>query len=399
MSRTNKSIILVLTIFVAFLSACSGEGNAGQPTPTPVPQVSNYERSIFVVERGPIVEERTLIGEIVPSRQEELFFRASGYVSRMAFKQGDTIKQGDILAELQVDDLLNQLEQARIDLEVAQANLDKEKAQFAYDVEKAKVDVFTLQKQVELAQTAVNQSYGLEKQRAQANLEIAQQNLKLAEMRLQILESQSTTYAEQAVKRSQLAVERLEKLLAERQIIAPFDGIVLRSIIRPGQSVDAFFTSFIVGDPTDLVVRVQYDSELVTRLSQDTEVKLFLNEKDTEGYPAEYLPGFLPISAKVEGASSARSSGDFMYFAVSKDVPREQIRVGRSVTLKIILGKKDDALLLPPAAIREYKGLKFVIVQEGEKRRRVEISKVGLKSLDRVEVIADLQPGDQVVGP
>lgn len=399
MLKTIKPFVITLTIVVLFLSSCTGVENQGKSTPTPVPQVSNYEHSLFAVERGPIVEERTLMGEIVPSKQEELFFRASGYVSRVAFKQGDAVKQGDILAELQVDDLLNQLEQARIDLEVAQANYEKEKSQHAYELEKARVEVFTLQKQVELAQMAVDQSYGLEKQRAQANLEITQQNLRLAEMRLQILEDESTTYAEQAVKRSQLAVERLEKLLSERQIVAPFDGIVLRSIIRPGQSVDAFFTSFIVGDPTNLVVRVQYDYDLATRLSKDVDVQLFLNENDTEGYSVEYLPDFLPVSRKVEGTSTSRSTGDFMYFTVSKEISEDQIRVGRSVILKIVLGKKDNALLLPPSVIREYKGLKFVIVQEGEKRRRVEISQIGLKSLDRVEVIADLEPGDQVVGP
>jgi adenine deaminase len=65
----------------------------------------------------------------------------------------------------------------------------------------------------------------------------------------------------------------------------------------------------------------------------------------------------------------------------------------------ITLGRKDDALLLPPAAIREYRGLNFVIVQEGERRRRVEIQKIGLKSTDHWEVIADLQEGDQVLGP
>lgn len=399
MSLAHKSLSIIFIVVSIVLSACSGIENSGKPTPTPVPQVSNYERSIFTVERGPIVEERKLIGEIVPSKQEELFFRASGYVSRVAFKQGDLVKQGDILAELQVDDLVNQLQQARIDLEVARANYEREKAQFAFDLEKARVEVFTLQKQVELAQMAVEQSYGLEKQRAQANLEITQQNLKLAEMRLQILEEQSTTYAEQVVKRSQLAVERLEKLLSERQIVSPFDGIVLRSIIRPGQSVDAFFTSFIVGDPKDLVVRVQYDKDLATRMNENTEVLLFLNETDSQGYPVEFLPNFLPISTKVEGASASRSTGDFMYFKVSKEIPQDQIRVGRSVTLKIVLGRKDNALLLPPAAIREYKGLKFVIVQEGDKRRRVEVSQIGLRSLDRVEVIADLEPGDQVVGP
>jgi hypothetical protein len=56
-------------------------------------------------------------------------------------------------------------------------------------------------------------------------------------------------------------------------------------------------------------------------------------------------------------------------------------------------------LLLPPAAIREYKGLNFVILQEGDRRRRVEINEIGLKSTDRWEILGDLKEGDQVLGP
>ncbi len=81
------------------------------------------------------------------------------------------------------------------------------------------------------------------------------------------------------------------------------------------------------------------------------------------------------------------------------ELSREELPVGRTVNLKIVLGRKDDALLLPPAAVREYKGLRFVIVIDGDRRRRVEINEIGLQSNDRWEVIADLNEGDQVLGP
>jgi hypothetical protein len=67
--------------------------------------------------------------------------------------------------------------------------------------------------------------------------------------------------------------------------------------------------------------------------------------------------------------------------------------------MTLLLGEKDEALLLPPSAIREYRGLFFVIVQDGDRRRRVEINKIGLKTSERWEVIADLAEGDQVLGP
>ena len=47
----------------------------------------------------------------------------------------------------------------------------------------------------------------------------------------------------------------LESLLAERQIIAPYDGVILRVNIREGQSVEGYTTAFDLGDPNDLVVR------------------------------------------------------------------------------------------------------------------------------------------------
>ena len=140
MEKSKVWVFVSVLCTVIVLAACA-PGSGGSPTPTPLPPVSSYEKSIFTVEEGPIVEEKQLMGEIVPSRQEELFFRASGFVTRVSVKQGDVVKKGTVLAEMQVDDLLNQLQQARIDLEVAQANLAKDKAQREYDIQKATAEV------------------------------------------------------------------------------------------------------------------------------------------------------------------------------------------------------------------------------------------------------------------
>jgi hypothetical protein len=53
---------------------------------------------------------------------------------------------------------------------------------------------------------------------------------------------------------------------------------------------------------------------------------------------------------------------------------------------------------LPKAAIREFGGLQFIIVREGEKQRRIEIQ-TGLESTAGIEVTGDIKEGDLVVGP
>ena len=174
------SVLVLLT-----LSAC-GSGAGGKATPTPVPQIVSYEKSLFTVERGSIVSLESLMGEIVPSKQDELFFRSSGFVTRIAVKQGDQVKQGDILAELQVEDLVSQLQQAQIDLEVAQANLASSQAQREFDLKQAEANVVILRARMEMAKMDVEQSTGSGRVRAELNLQIAEQNLLLAEETLKL---------------------------------------------------------------------------------------------------------------------------------------------------------------------------------------------------------------------
>ena len=168
--------IICLACLPAFVAACS-MGGKGAPTPTPVPQVVSKERIIFTVERGSIINQRIIAGEIVPAQQDELFFRTPGYIGNAYVKTGDMVKKGDVLGELQMDDLLDQLEQARIDLEVSQNTLAIEQLQKAYDIQKAESEVVIAQKEVDQAARQVVKTIGAQKEEAQLNLEIAQERL------------------------------------------------------------------------------------------------------------------------------------------------------------------------------------------------------------------------------
>jgi macrolide-specific efflux system membrane fusion protein len=232
------------------------------------------------------------------------------------------------------------------------------------------------------------------------NYDIVEQNLIMAQESLALVTQSSNPYVEQVVKRNELTVQRLNALLSERQIVAPYDCVVLRVTISPGNSIEAYANAIDVGDPTDLVARSQFDFELRDKMFKTTETNtLLFDGEGAAGYAVTFMPNFLPISETESPTASLLPSAEYFYFELPEDIPAEELTVGRSVFLTVILGRKDDALLLPPAAIREYKGLFFVIVQEEEVRRRVEINEIGLKATDRWEVVADLQPGDQVVGP
>ena len=73
--------------------------------------------------------------------------------------------------------------------------------------------------------------------------------------------------------------------------------------------------------------------------------------------------------------------------------------MGNAVRLNVILASKQDALLLSPAAIRGNDSFKYVIVLEDAYHRRVEVVTIGVKTVDKWEVIANLKAGDQILGP
>ena len=65
--------------------------------------------------------------------------------------------------------------------------------------------------------------------------------------------------------------------------------------------------------------------------------------------------------------------------------------------MTVVLQQKDNALWLPPDALRTFQGKDFVLIQDGEAQRRIPV-KVGIKTPDRVEILEGLTSGQIAVG-
>ncbi len=396
--KRTLAIAAFLTVLVTLLTACATNSSNRRATPTPVPTLVKYEPSIFKVERAGLVSEKSISGEIVPANQDMLFFRTSGMVARLIVRTGDEVKKGDLLAELEVDDLLNQLQQARIDLEVAQSALEKARNDREYAAKKAQIDLSIAQARLDMAKLEASNAFGLAKERADINLRIAEDNYKTAELNLQQIGDATSLKEEQVVERQKLSVTRLESLLAERQIFAPYDGVILRVTFVAGKEIAAFGPAIDIGDPSDLVIRTSPDSGMEDLIDRETEVQFSTTANPGQIHAVNYLPDFVPF-ASLDADKQQVFVQDWMYFSVPTDVSKDELKVGAKVNLNVVIGRRENVLLLPPAAIRNYRGLNFVIVQKGDRRQRVEITKIGLQTGERWEIEGDLQEGDLVVGP
>ncbi len=207
---------------------------------------------------------------------------------------------------------------------------------------------------------------------------------------------------DQVVQRNQNTVDSLNRLVAERQLIAPYDGIVLVLRILPGLQATAFATAVVVGDLGDIVVQVPWEDDLANNVDASTAAYIYPTKAPEPKYQVKFIPNFLPISSEQSGITdtpSGEASVNHLYFSVPDNTPREVVQVGNAVRLNVILGSKQDALLLSPAALRGSDAFSYVIVLEDDYHRRVEVVRIGVKTVDKWEVIGNLKAGDQILGP
>ena len=118
---------LLLTLLAGCGPTDTQGASASDATPTPLPTPIVPEKPIYTVQAGTVVQTLEFTGRASPVLEQELFFETSGNVGGVFVARGDWVQAGDVLAELDIDDLQKQLAQKQVSLETLQ--LKQEQAQ------------------------------------------------------------------------------------------------------------------------------------------------------------------------------------------------------------------------------------------------------------------------------
>ena len=438
--------LIILGIFLLLQSGCV------EKTEKPISEVESdlaekIESPIYEVKRGTVVKEIRLIGQITGTLQEELYFRADGYVRLVRIQQGDRIKKGKLLAELEIEGLKKELAQARVNLETAELRLEEAKKENAHEVARAEINL--LNSQSRLAQTRCEDPQ-LQIAIARANLDKAALALKIAKLneelsgthrdtpspaleeailnheialanynltlqaeekhnyQLRTLENEvsltrlnlerlregvsSLLYKQ--VESARLSYERLELRVDDARIVAPFEGEIISTSLSSGKLIAAFKPVITIADPKKLEIVLGLSSEEIPTITIDKEVT-FTSSK----YPREMFFGKVnQLPDLFSGTQKRDFSKDEYLIYIDFDYPKFDFEIGDLVRAAILLEKAENVLYLPPAAIRTFRGRTFVVVQEGEQQRRIDI-KLGIQGEEGVEIIGNsLKKGQLVVG-
>lgn len=182
----------------------------------------------------PQTDESSVAPVVVPATIQAFFVtdvyaKDSGYVSQVNNDIGDHVKKGEVLAVIEDPELQAQFDKAQAAVQQAKSALDVAKRQLAGMQADLALQQVTLRRQKELFAGKAATPQTLDE--AQAKESVASANVDTGKAKIVL--------AEADLEAAKAETERLEALLQYDKITAPFDGVVTRRLVNPGDLVQA----------------------------------------------------------------------------------------------------------------------------------------------------------------
>jgi HlyD family secretion protein len=353
------------------------------------------------VQRGPIRSLVSTNGKVEPIQNLEAHAPAATTVKRLLVKEGERVRKGQLLLQLDDADLRSQAARAQAQITAAQAeqselktggtqeevltlNAQLAKARSARDVAQHNVDaLLRLQQQGAASRGEV--------QVAEDNLRRAQADLTLAEQKKSDPFSQPEVAKVQAqATNAQAAYDAAEDALQKSNVRAPFDGIVYSLPVKQGAFVQAGDLLLQEADLSHVLVRAFVDEPDIGRLQPGQKV-----EVTWDAVPGRTWTGKVDTVPSTVKLRVSRNVGETTCILDNHD---SRLLPNINVGVTIVVAEHENALTLERNAIHadDSKPYVYQITDDHLKREPVEIS---LQNLTRVEITAGLAEGAQVALP
>jgi HlyD family secretion protein len=344
------------------------------------------------VERGPIRSLISTNGKVEPIRNFEAHSPGATTVKHLFVKEGDHVRQGQLLLQLDDADLRSQAARAQFQIKAAQAD------EADVDTGGTREEILTTDAQLvkarsarDMAQRNLEALRRLQQEGAASAGEVkqAEEALQQAQADTTLLEQkQKDRYSRPEVARvqalgaeAQAAYEAAEDALRKSSVRAPFDGIVYALPVKQGAYVQTGDLLLQEGDLSHMLVRAFVDEPDIGRLA--TGQKIEVTWDAVPGRTWNGAVSTVPSTVKLRGA---RNVGEVTCMVDNHDL---RLLPNVNVGVTVITAEHSGVLTVLREAVRmdDSKPYVYQIVGDELKRREVEVS---LQNLTRVEITAGL---------
>lgn len=397
MAKKQSRKWLVLLLFAILIPAAIvifAQMNPEPPTVDPA--------SIRKVEKGSIARSVVATGVVEPiSNRIEIRSKASGIVKRIHADVGDRVVAGQILVELDRDQLLAQLREAEANLEAARADVVSVQA----EIERNRI--LAEEHDVRLARANHRRSAELFEQNllpgadfdiTRGRLEEALNRQRAAAAAVEVAEA-ALVQRKARVSQVQAVADRIGEELEYTSIRSPIRGIVLSRDIETGSAVSSILTMgagatrvMVLGDMNDVYVRGRVNEIDIGKIRTGLPARITVETYKDRVFHGEVYK-IAPLGVEWNNVTSFE-------VRVSVENPEGLLLANMSANAEIILEEHQDALTIPEGAVlfdldrKTYVEIHDPAGKNG--RRRVEFE-MGISTGIKAEVLSGLEEGMQVI--
>ncbi|MFB6363856.1 efflux RND transporter periplasmic adaptor subunit [Paenibacillus elgii] len=352
--KTGKPLLLVcIAASLALSSGCSllpkEDEEEAIPAITP-PQLS--KKPEYVVKTETLEFDVPLSGKLMSTVEEDLYFTddANRRIKSFLVKTGDKVESGQLIADLDVTEQENKLRQKRL-------------------------------------QTRQDELSMIEKLRKAD--ETGPEQLERDKIEFELKKEEVTT---------------LEKTIAGAKLTAPYAGTIISVYMKKGDTARAYDAVATIADLSQLTVAATISADSLSKVAVGMEAVADINGVGKVKGKVSKLP-----NPKAENNNNGNSGGQGggqqkkadsieNYLLIQLDQFPEGLPHGTPLSVKIITQRKENAVTIPPAALRSYAGRNYVqVVDDKGNKREVDVE-IGLQTSTAVEIVKGLTAGQKVVG-
>jgi len=363
----------VTLVFVLLLSlgSCSKEKKISEETTEP-PVIRDI--GVAAVRPETVEDSFESVGTVTAAKSTMLSSKTVGTIVAVLAREGDRVKQGQTLIEIDARDLRAELEGAQAALDEAQSAAGAAESAVASARGQRELAESTFKRYEPLAArgSVTPQEFdevGAKRKVADAELERAEDNLRAARARRKSAEAK---------------VDYAKTMLSYAKILSPFDGVVTAKNAEVGLLTAPGTPLMTVEQSGPYRLEAQVGETWIAQVKRGMTAKVVFDAINAEltGKVDEIVPAGDPRSRT---------------FTIKIALPSHPLlRSGLYGKALFSLGKK-AALLVPAAAVVEKGQLVGLYAVDGAGRVRLRLVQLGGRHDGKLEVLSGLQAGDRIV--
>ena len=356
------------------------------------PQVTAIE-----MRYAPLVRSLQFSARVATLSRVDVGSTITARVAKVMVREGVAVRQGDVLVQLESDELRATLTQAEANLNQAQARLaglrSTGRAAARAAVMQADATLRAAQAELTRSQQLVAQGFisasRLDEAQRVVDVTRAQQTSALAQLQANADAGTDILQAQSQVDQGRAVVATAQAKLAQTQVVAPASARVLTRLVEPGQIVQPgkALMSLALAGPTQLVAQV--DERFLEQLQTGQSTSVVADAFPDQRFSARVL-SIAPAVDAQRGAIEVKFSLD--------QAPPAFLREDMTLSVEVETAKRERALVLPLRALKSQASSTSTAVLTAQGgRAQVRLVRLGLRTLDAAEVLEGLAEGDIVL--